>query len=221
MCDWCERGNSNTSPGLRLGLFLLPSQESRSKVGDRTSAIGTDDSAGDYSFRTFLLSGEAGECPAEQPFVIRPTSRDSPDTEREWSFLPHEDEKLRELAEAVVAHGTDVALREYPHEKFGNLITADRREIERFRTIARLLKEFDSNKKPKRPLSLGVFGQPGTGKSFVVKALARSVYDNKVNFQTFNLSQLSKPDDLNGPRFTKFGTRSSNILTRWCSGSNT
>lgn len=73
--------------------------------------------------------------------------------------------------------------------------TFDRREIEDLRNIKKLIEDYLIEKKPEKPLSLGVFGMPGSGKSFAVKQLAKSL---NLPFLEFNLSQFSDEKELVG-----------------------
>src|SRR5206468_11360216 len=59
--------------------------------------------------------------------------------------------------------------------QLGRLVTAERREIESYRAIGNLMREYNELKKPERPLSIGVFGRPGAGKSTGVKELASAI----------------------------------------------
>jgi hypothetical protein len=79
---------------------------------------------------------------------------------------------------------------------FGNLTTVDRREIESFRSIRTLINEYCAQKRPKRPLSIAVFGPPGSGKSFGVTQVAKSMRPGEIEDITFNLSQMKSPDEL-------------------------
>jgi hypothetical protein len=73
----------------------------------------------------------------------------------------------------------------------------DRNEIESFRTIAALIQEYISQEKADKPVSIAVFGAPGSGKSFGIKEIANSLSD-RIKEITFNLSQMHSPDDLIG-----------------------
>jgi ATPase family associated with various cellular activities (AAA) len=189
------KDDPNGTAGLSRLFLLAPEANASKKVGQKKKDAGR----GGAPFETVCLVGERSASGDALEIRKDPLpSGANGSSGLELTFLQTDANELQRRAEDVVHKGPEVALRAYPHEKFGeNLFTADRREIERFRAIIRLLQEFSRNQHPKRPLCLGVFGQPGTGKSFVVKELARSVY-NQVHFQTFNLSQFSKPADLHG-----------------------
>jgi len=125
----------------------------------------------------------------------------------EWSILrsrlanPGGDEadRLYDLARRVVLNGPDKALSDVPHARFGDLFTVDRQEIESLRSIKSLLAEY-MTQRPSKPISIAVFGPPGSGKSFGVKqvAMALETSDIKVEMRTFNVSQFAAPEDLHG-----------------------
>jgi hypothetical protein len=100
------------------------------------------------------------------------------------------------LAVAVLGPG---ALERFPVARFGGLQTVDRKEIESLRTIRQLIHAYEKVVPQKKPLSLGVFGPPGAGKSFGVTQIAKAVLHlEDEDILTFNLSQFSDPSDLNG-----------------------
>jgi ATPase family associated with various cellular activities (AAA) len=92
-------------------------------------------------------------------------------------------------------------LQDVPVVQFGekNKLTAVLRdEIEELRSVRSLMREYNGRNANKRPLSIAVFGSPGSGKSFAVKAVAESILDSRREFQTleFNVSQFSAPEQL-------------------------
>lgn len=66
------------------------------------------------------------------------------------------------LARRVALFGTR-ALSNIPYAQFGKLFTIDRSEVESFRGIQRLIKDYAANPRPPRPLSIAVFGPPRLG----------------------------------------------------------
>jgi hypothetical protein len=119
-----------------------------------------------------------------------------------WRILEEQKEAypegLERLAEAIAVDGIENALRAVPVARFGDLVTVDRHEIEAFRSISTLIDGYCQAERPRRPLSIAVFGPPGSGKSFGVEAVAKSVVSGGVKKLTFNLSQLHDAHELHG-----------------------
>ena len=103
---------------------------------------------------------------------------------------------LEQVATRVVLEGPEVALQEVPWGQFGNLLTVDRQEIESYRSIRNLVAEYTGQKQVSRPLSIAVFGTPGSGKSFGVTEMAKSLLPGQIETITFNLSQFDSVEDL-------------------------
>ncbi len=92
-------------------------------------------------------------------------------------------------------------LKQVPVAVFGNALKAiDRREVENYRALYSLLRDYVSKPNAPRPLSVAVFGPPGAGKSFGVKMVAKALGEiggqRPIVSLTFNLSQYRKADDL-------------------------
>lgn len=103
--------------------------------------------------------------------------------------------RATELGRAIVLYGVDNAFRAanqpFPYATFKSLVTADRREIEGLRSARVLLSEYVRQRDRKLPISLAVFGPPGSGKSFAVRQIAASVADNRIREFTFNMAQFT------------------------------
>ena len=104
---------------------------------------------------------------------------------------------LMSLARSIVKQGPEKSLANIPLGRFGKLITVDRSEIESYRTVAALVQEYIDQERVEKPISIAVFGAPGSGKSFGIKEIANSLSD-RIKEITFNLSQMNSPDDLIG-----------------------
>jgi len=100
-----------------------------------------------------------------------------------------EEVSLKGLANLVVLYGVKI-LDSIPYAKFKALTTIDRSEIETLRNIRHLMIEYRDNPKANKPISFGIFGPPGAGKSFGVRQIANEVFDEK-SWLEFNLSQFS------------------------------
>jgi hypothetical protein len=103
---------------------------------------------------------------------------------------------LEDLAVEVATKGPHKGLRDVPMAQFGELITIDRREIEAYHNIRSLLQNYLDQRFHTKPLSIAVFGTPGSGKSFGIVQIARSLNGGKITHLTFNLSQFDKLDNL-------------------------
>ena len=144
------------------------------------------------TFPVRAMAKELGKEPREFATAhIEQPVRDS------WSILGSRyPEGLEPVAESVACDGVEMALSGVPLGSFGKLLTLDRGEIEGFRSLRALMREYDSEPAP-RPLNLAVFGPPGAGKSFGVKAVAESALDKeRISDVTFNLSQMRDASDL-------------------------
>ncbi len=124
-------------------------------------------------------------------------SKGKPLTAGFWTILQDRYQgKLDHVAEQIVLEGPEVALQGVPLGQFGDLLTVDRQEIESFRSIRSLVSEYCCQGLQKRPLSIAVFGSPGSGKSFGITEVAKSLLPGQIEVREFNLSQLGSPNDL-------------------------
>jgi hypothetical protein len=83
----------------------------------------------------------------------------------------------------------------------GALRTTDSVEIEPVVTLQGVMDSYVSKETYKRPLCIGVFGPPGSGKSFAVEQVASVIskkYDNNpFEIFQFNLTQFAGPEEIN------------------------
>lgn len=131
------------------------------------------------------------------PDPPRPSSEGTFDF-RSWRILESKRDKVYfDLAAEVTRRGPEKVFKDVPIGKFGKLITLERSEIESYRSIRNLITGFLDTPRPKRPLCLAVFGAPGSGKSFGVTQVARSLEtEEKIEELSFNVSQWNSPDYL-------------------------
>ncbi|MBO6148112.1 MAG: AAA family ATPase [Lachnospiraceae bacterium] len=104
------------------------------------------------------------------------------------------------VAEQIVYQGNEVLLKHVPVIRYGNLVTADKEEIEKYYSIKSLLDDYifqydhRENDSTLQPLSIAVFGPPGCGKSFGVKQIAKSC--GRFFMSSINLSQYNSPVEM-------------------------
>ena len=128
-------------------------------------------------------------------------SRRYPDGKNRWNIPPeiemfHGDssylsnvEKLRKIVE----DGAVNADLHCPIMRIGALEAVGRTEIEAYSAIKNLLRNYIGTPFQGKPLSIAVFGEPGSGKSFGVKEIAKSIMGGYTPFLEYNLSQYGKP----------------------------
>jgi hypothetical protein len=135
-----------------------------------------------------------------------PTPKSDPGfLEKKWNILldNYQDPgisssgSLFALARNIVINGLHV-LNNVPSLRLRKLFTVDRNEIESLRNIKKLIEFYVVQKSFSNPLSIAVFGLPGSGKSFGVKEIAKGVLGHDVPVLEFNLSQFSGSADLIG-----------------------
>jgi len=83
----------------------------------------------------------------------------------------------------------------------GNLRMTDPVEIDPVMTLQNVMDSYVTREIFKRPLCIGVFGPPGSGKSFAVKEVARVISKkfsgNPFEFFEFNMTQFDRPEEIN------------------------
>ncbi len=83
----------------------------------------------------------------------------------------------------------------------GNLRTTDPAELDQVITLQNVMDSYVSKETFQRPLCIGVFGPPGSGKSFSVKEVVRVISNkldtNPFDFFEFNMTQFDGPEEIN------------------------
>ena len=92
------------------------------------------------------------------------------------------------LAEKIVREG-DKALKRLPSARIGEFVTLDRGEIESYRALQRMIESYLSDDRNTKPISIGVFGPPGSGKSYGIKQIAKTM---DIPIKEFNLSEANE-----------------------------
>ncbi|PCD34560.1 hypothetical protein FGRA07_08878 [Fusarium graminearum] len=118
------------------------------------------------------------------------------DDDGKWSLFSLAETWKEHVAAETVKTGTKFIEAFVPTAEYGSLVTADRSEIEGFRSAEIVIKQYIDGDVQK-PLSIAVFGQPGSGKSFGVKKVIEAVInDKKQKPIEANLSQFVDYKDL-------------------------
>lgn len=120
----------------------------------------------------------------------------SRDLQDSWYILQGKSSaSIAQMAFDMVKNGEENVLKHIPTARFGKMKTVDRIEIESYRTIHNLIAEYISSKNT-RPLSIAVFGTPGSGKSYGLTEMATSTFPGYIQKINYNLSQFQSPLEL-------------------------
>lgn len=158
-----------------------------------------------FPFKTVAAEIVRGEGPFAQVtiqdpgrFLTAQAAADClPDQDGFWTILNDcYQDNLGQVAQEIVLYGPEAVLTGVPLGVFGGLLTVDRREIESFRAIRSLIGEYCRQGQQKKPLSIAVFGSPGSGKSFGIIQVASSLLPGQIQVLEFNLSQFNQVKDL-------------------------
>ena len=102
---------------------------------------------------------------------------------------------LTVAAQDIVRLGRNRPLAAVPRLSCRKFFTVDREEVETLNMVRNLIQDYRQSKDT-RPLSLAVFGAPGSGKSFAIEQLAEQLFGRSSAVLKFNLSQFRDVDDL-------------------------
>jgi hypothetical protein len=113
----------------------------------------------------------------------------------DWTIINSvENRQIYDVAFDYVHRGAS-AIEGLPCFSLGALTTVDRWEIESYQNIRNLILDY-ANTDSVRPLSVAVFGSPGSGKSFGVTQIAMNILPGKIEKLEFNVSQFFGPQSL-------------------------
>jgi hypothetical protein len=130
-------------------------------------------------------------------FTRIPVPADRNGGEYPWSIMGNDLSTNLGIARRVALFGPR-ALGSIPYSTFGKLTVVDRNEIESLCGLKQLIVNYVKQEKPERPLSIAVFGAPGSGKSFGVKQIGKEILGPDCIILEFNLSQFAGPEELVG-----------------------
>ncbi len=146
---------------------------------------------------------DGASAPASPPtFLVEAFDGDALEIGEHWSIVNHRTSpddafaKAKEYVEWGWVDGKPQSDWGIPLCTFGKFVAVGREETERLRALRELINEYKNAKDITNPLSIAVFGKPGSGKSAAIREIARDL--NKGNEGqrelTFNLSQFSSAE---------------------------
>jgi hypothetical protein len=152
------------------------------------------------------ISGDPGSDNRKLSFPHEHVFKDAPDVDRTLESFPvgssasirplrPSNKSEEKLAREIVVYG-HAKIASVPHARFEKLLTADYSEIEALRSIANLFRKYLDDASIEKPLSIAVFGPPGSGKSFAIKSIANSIDPQKLRPLEFNVAEWRDPADL-------------------------
>lgn len=94
-----------------------------------------------------------------------------------------------------VVHGNTGLMDSIPYCRYGSLQSFDRDEIASYRIIDQQIQQYIQSPDVHKPFSMAVFGPPGSGKSFGIKQLLKSICKNTAIIER-NISQFENYQDL-------------------------
>lgn len=118
-----------------------------------------------------------------------------PEEGKTWSILKknREKESIGNIAYNIVTDGiNNLRSKDFPILQIGKMVTVDRIEIESYQSIKNIITEYLDSEKNNVPLSIAVFGPAGSGKSFGIREVLRSIQKSEHDPLTFNLSQFTE-----------------------------
>lgn len=184
-----EEVDNSLSEGIREGIVAAQKYF--------TNGFGTNIEESIFPSPTIFYECETDFIYKEHVQNVKIRNTKNPNCRSCWYIIKDKNSvNLAEIAYDIVKNGENSALEFMTIARFGNLKTVDRTEIEGYRSIKNLMSEFISAKNTVRPLSIAVFGTPGSGKSFGVTEVASSIAPKLIEKIDFNLSQFRSLSEL-------------------------
>jgi len=201
-CSGADEGEADIGGGIMRGLSAMR-HLLRVGHGAAGGGDGAADSRAKQGFPPDPVVADLRKPSSRYRIAEVPAAVASVGKSRDWTIVSGEqggidDRPLYGLARRVALFGSKALVDEVPYARFGKLMAVDRVEIESLRGLERLIKSYERDASPSKPLSIAVFGAPGSGKSFGVKQIAKTVLGDKAPILEFNLSQFSDPGELIG-----------------------
>ncbi len=123
--------------------------------------------------------------------AVPPLEGDFGPAEECWSIVSTRKlAAIEQIARSIVESGLEHGAESIPVARFGEFCAVTLSEIESYRSIQRLIREYSEAGVQDRPLCIAVFGRPGSGKSFGVKQVVRHILGADTKALTFNLSEF-------------------------------
>jgi hypothetical protein len=202
--------NGDLGPGIYSGLAASRDLHVKGFIAEGERAFPPNSPIpAKFAFPSAQLGGELSKnlCAALNtperaalPFRRQVIPRSEVDASENWGILSERyptERDVMALAKEIVEWGKRDTDWDIPITRFGKLLVTGRAEVESLRAMALLLGEYREDVGQKKPLSIAVFGAPGSGKSFTIKAVSESLSPTeKVPALTFNLSQFSQPGEI-------------------------
>jgi hypothetical protein len=140
---------------------------------------------------------------SEPPFKAIPIDSKWIETNRRWSILGKiiaTEKNVRSIGKEIVELGIERAQERhgFPIARFEEAIVVDRREFEKYVDIKLCIRNYLLDRKRQTPLSLAVFGKPGSGKSFGIEQLVKSIGNEGLERDPIkeDVSQFDRLEDL-------------------------
>jgi len=156
--------------------------------------LGQSGTKPDYNFGEVFMDSK--ESSPELASIDIPKKKGAQESFQYWTILENLTRtELENIARDIIIFGTHPSLTRVPIGSFGMFKTIDRQEIESYQSIKNILQEYISSNRSE-PISIAVFGPPGSGKSFGVTQLAKSIGKARIEKIECNISQFRDPDEL-------------------------